>query len=112
MLRLRMIDFIGSIVNPKYRIMKGIQIGNRSIFFIGAYPIPPRDTKTEIEIHGYIDKNAQSMKISFNNQPLTYWKSGIYRRIYTFKQLLRWRRLLPHTGSVVLEKRFHKWDRI
>jgi len=110
-----MIDKIKKLINyylsPKYRIMKGIQIDNRAIMFIGAYPIEPRDTVEEIRIHGYVDDSFQKLKISFKNQTATYYKSNQYKTIWTFRELLKWRRLLPRDDSRVLEKTLTGWKR-
>lgn len=101
------------LINPKYRIMKGMHIENRAIMFLGAYPIKPRDTKDELRIHGYIDESYQKLKISFKNQKYTYYKSNKYKTIWTFRELLKWRRLLPKDDSVCLEKTLlHGWSKI
>lgn len=91
-------------INPKYRIMNGIRIENRAIMFLGADPIEPLDTKTEMKIHGYVDENYQKSKISFKNQKYTYYKSNKYCTIWTFKQLIKWRRLLPKDDSRCLKQ--------
>ena len=98
--------------NPKYRIMKGIQIQNRAIMFLGANPRPPKDKARLIETHGYVDDSIQSLKISFKNQNDTYWKSNMYCRIWTFKGLIKWARILPKNGNAVLELKYGKWNKI
>ena len=97
--------------NPKYRLMKGIKIGNRSIMFIGANPIEPRDTTKELKIHGYIDEKHQNRKISFKNQTETYWKSNKVKAIWNFKELMYFRRIIG-TGYKCLEYRKGKWRSI
>ena len=83
--------------------MKGLQIENRAIMFLGARPITPRDTRDEIETHGYVDEGYQKRKVSFKNQKATYWKSNMYCRIWTFKGLIKWARKLPGGESRCLE---------
>ena len=95
--------------NPKYRIMQGIKIDNRAVMFLGANPIKPLDTSEQLKTFGYIDKEIQEMKISFKNQKFTYWKSKMYCRIWTFKQLIKWARLVGGKGSKVLEYKNNKW---
>jgi len=92
--------------------MKGIQIENRAIMFLGARPIPPKDRKREIETHGYVDEGYQKLKISFENQKYTYWRSSRYKIIWTFKDLIRWRRMLPKDDSRCLEKVKGQWQKI
>jgi len=98
--------------NPKYMIMKGIQINNRAIMFLGATPISPRDREEEMKTHGYIDESYQKLKISFKNQKYTYYKSNVHKVIWTFKELIRWRRMLPKNDSRCLEYRNLKWQNI
>ena len=98
--------------NPRYVIMQGIQIDNRAIMFLGARPCEPKDRRRELDIHGYVDESAQRLKISFENQELTYWKSNRYKIIWTFKELMYWRRMLPNNNSKCLEKTNGKWHTI
>jgi len=101
------------VYNPRYVIMQGVRIDNRAIMLLGARPCEPKDTKDEMRIHGYIDKEAQRLKISFENQDYTYWKSNRYKIIWTFKELIFWRKMLPSGNSKCLEKTpFGKWHTI
>ena len=103
------------LINPKYVVMKGIQIDNRAIMFIGARPTAPYDKKREIEIHGYVSEDTQKLKISFENQKYqTYWKSNKYKTIYTFRELMFWVRLVGANGykTVQYNKLKFKWEKI
>ena len=80
--------------------MKGIQIDNRAIMFLGI------DTELGKE------KYYGSSILKFSNMTSKYYPSNIHKRIYTFKQLLKWRRLLNRTNSECLEYRNFKWQKI
>jgi len=100
-------------MNPKYRIMKGVCIYYRCILFIGVTPIVPKDIKREYKIHGYCDEDFYKRHyISFKNQDYTYSKSNKLCTIWTFKQLIKWRRLLPKNGYKCLEKKLSEWIEI
>lgn len=91
--------------NPKYRIMKGIQIENRCIMYLGAHPIKPRDGQSKSTIY-----------ISFKNKKGIYLRSNTYKKIHTFKQLIRWVRLLSDGNrcfnSKCLEYKNFEWNQI
>lgn len=63
--------------------MKGLGIDGRFIAFIGAHP--------EIKINEYGNK-----EVSFSNRRCNYYYGNVYKKIYTFKDLIFWRRLLGH----------------
>ena len=62
---------------PKYVIMKGVQIENRAIMFLGI------DTELVYDDYGYPE-------LKFSNMKANYYRNNIYKRIYTFKELLTW----------------------
>jgi len=114
-----MIDKIKNIYeyykNPKYRIMKGVCINNRCVLFMGAYPIKPKDIAKSYKIHGYCDEDFYNKHyISFENQNYTYSKSNRLCTIWTFRQLIKWRRILPRHGFETLEhnRLTNKWNNI
>ena len=77
-------------VRPKYLVMRGVRVGNRMILFIGSHPEYSRDE--------YGNK-----VVRFSNRSGEYYQSNIYRKIRTFKQLIKWYRLIG-SGSRVIEK--------
>jgi hypothetical protein len=82
----------------KYLVMIGLRYENRAIFFIGSHP------KYGIDSFG--------MKVvRFKNREKEYYADRIYRRIWTFKGLIKWCRL---TGKDIrcLERKWFKWRRI
>jgi len=83
---------------PKYVVMKGVQIENRAIMYIGAHPEFKKDD------HG-------NSVVNFKNCKHEYYASNIYLRIWTFKSLLKWRRLTGR-GTRVLSKNCFKWQRV
>lgn len=89
--------FINYYKKPKYIIMKGIQIQNRAILFIGV----DADFSREHEV-------------KFSNHKQPYWRSNILKRIWTFKELLEWRRKLPENSSRCLAQNIitRKWENI
>ena len=99
--------------NPKYRVMKGLCINSRCVLFIGAYPtFPYKGKREEIKTQGYYDEDFLKSLVEFKNQKYTYYKSNKVITIWTFRQLLKWRRLLPREGHRILEKRNNKWYKI
>jgi len=93
-------SFIKKLLYPKYVIMKGIQIDNRAIMFLG---INTKLTKEKLYNHNVLE---------FSNHSSQYYTSNIYKRIYTFKQLLKWYRLLGKKDSKCLEYKSFKWQHI
>lgn len=100
--------------NPKYRVMKGGCINNRCVLFLGAYPsFPYKHRAKELKIHGYCDEDYYIKSlIEFKNQKYTYLKRNKLYIIWTFKDLIKWRRLLPKNNHIVLEKRNNKWYKV
>ena len=99
--------------NPKYMVMKGVCIDDRCVLFIGAYPTCPHKYKDkEIKIQGYCDEAYLKFLVEFKNQEFTYYKSNKLCTIWTFKELIKWRRLLPKEGYTVLEKKDKEWQHI
>jgi len=84
---------------PKYLIMKGIQIDNRTIMFIGAHP------KYAVDDYG-------NKILTFSNTDTTaYYASNIHARIYTLKGLRKWRKLIGRRNQRCLSKVFFSWVR-
>lgn len=82
---------------PKYVVMKGLQIENRAIMFIGAHP------KWASDDYG----NAV---VRFKNCKYEYCRGKVYRRIWTMRGLRKWRKLVgPDTKC--LTKEFFGWRR-
>jgi hypothetical protein len=79
-------------------VMKGLQMGNRAIMYIGAHPEFKKD-------------DYGNSVVSFKNCKNEYYSSNIYRRIWTFKQLLRWRRLVG-VDTKCLARSYFKWRRV
>lgn len=100
--------------NPRYVVIQGVTNGNRAVMSLGARPLEvPNIYYEEIRIHGYCDKTVLENCISYQNQPnMSWYKSRIYTRVWSFKELMRWRRLLPSKGFRTLEKIGGKWYRI
>ena len=102
--------------NPKYRIMKGVRIDNRALLFLAACPITPRNLQEEYKIHGYCDEDFHRKHyISFKNQKFTYSKSNMLCVIWTFRNLLKWARLLKTNAGdyqKVLEYKNKDWVNI
>lgn len=100
--------------NPKYVVIQGITNNNRAVMSLGARPLEiPNIYYEEIRIQGYCDKSIQEDHISYQNQPgLSWHKSRIYVKIWSFKELMRWRRLLPSKGFRTLENIRGKWYKI
>jgi len=94
--------------------MKVLCYNNECILFIGAYPTYPNRYKNEqLKLYGYCDEDSLKHLIEFENQDLTYLKSNKVCTIWTFRQLLKWRRLLPKDDNWrVLEKTFNGWKRV
>ena len=99
--------------NPKYRIIMGIANENRSILSFCAYPIKPYWYNEHFTTYGYYKEDVLENCISFKNQPkLTWYKTQPTIVIWTFKDLLKWRRLLPKTGFKCLQKVDGVWNKI
>lgn len=90
--------FIRSRKNPKYLVMKGIQVEDRFIAFLGANPV-------------YGESEFGVKTVTFSNQKYEYWASNTYKRIYTMRELYFWRRLLG-SGTKVITKRKKKHVRV
>ena len=74
-----------------------------------AYPYTQEEMiKRETEKYGYYYKN----EVGFENQDDLFWsKNSLYKRIWSFKQLLRWRRLIPKKYEC-LEYKCFRWHKI
>lgn len=98
--------------NPRYIIIKGVGNGNRRIFILGARPLTiSHQYYKMVEIHGY--DTDDHLRMSFQNQDdMTWFKSNKYKTIWTFKELIFWRRLLPNNGFKCLEYKKGKWCKI
>ena len=100
--------------NPKYVIIKGVSNGNRAIMVLGARPLKKsHQVDKDIRTHGYATDIVLNHTISYENQKdLSWYKSNIYLTIWSFKELLYWRRLLPNNGYKCLEYKNGKWNKI
>ena len=77
-------DIIDYWLHPKYVVMRGVKIDNRMIMFIGAHPVFSKDE--------YGNK-----VVSFSNVNSAYYAKAIHKRIWTFGELRKWRRLIGKT---------------
>lgn len=84
--------------NPRYVVMKGLSIENRALMFVGANPTFKKD-------------EYGSSVVTFTNHDLEYYPSNIYKRIWTFKELMRWRRLLGK-GPRCVQCNYGQWSRV
>ena len=73
---------------PKCVVMKGIQINNVALMFIGYNPQYSTD-----------DFGVKTVK--FSNHKSEFYVSNIYRRIWTLKSLCKWRRLIGKDLSCI-----------
>lgn len=96
------IAYIRYYKNPKYVVMKGCRVDNRQVMFIGSHPT--------------VIVNDYGVKIiKFKNVKGDYYFNNIYKRVWTFKELLQWRRKIGSqkvVGWGVLELREGKWEKI
>ena len=79
-----MFDIIDYWLHPKYVVMRGIKIEKRMIMFIGAHPVCA-ETLSGDKI------------LRFSNNDATFYKDNIYKRIWTYRDLIKWRRLIGKT---------------
>ena len=93
-----LIDLIDYWLHPKYVVMRGIKIENRMIMYIGANPVYSKDD------HG-------NKTVSFSNCDFNYYATNIYKRIWTLKELIKWRRLIGKT-SRCLRKNTFSFERV
>jgi hypothetical protein len=98
LLEIVMFGLIRYYFRPRYVVMKGLQIDNRAFMFIGA-----RATFLKDEYGNSI--------MSFSNNEHQYYTDRIYKRIWTFKQLMKWRRLLGKEMKVVEHRNF-RWQEL
>lgn len=80
---------------PRYVVMKGLQIDNRRVMFIGA-------------VQAFSKDDYGNSVMNFKNSPHRYYADKIYKRIWTFRQLMKWRRLLGSKTTVVKYELF-RW---
>ena len=92
-----MFQFLDYYRKPKYVVMKGISVGNRSIMYIGANPT------FRVDDYG-------NRVVTFSNCKHEYYASNIYRRVWTKKALIKWRRLIGD-DTRCLVKTGLKWQR-
>tara|TARA_R110002012_G_scaffold275534_1_gene462172 strand:- start:1 stop:291 length:291 start_codon:yes stop_codon:yes gene_type:complete len=78
--------------------MRGVRIGNRAIMFIGTQP-------------RFIKDAYGNIGVGFKNQDNEFYASNIYKRIWTFKQLIKWRRLIGKNNYAILDKKGSEWVR-
>jgi len=97
-------DFIEYFFRPKYVIMRGAHIDNRALLFIGSSAIYIREDNI-----GYVE--FRNMNNIFN-KPYRYYSSNIYKKIYSRKELKKWRKLLGDRHEAVLEYRCMDWRRL
>jgi len=74
-------DLIDYWFHPKYVIMRGVQMDDRAIMFIGANPV-------------ITTSDCGNKMVAFSNHDNQYYMSAMYKRIWTFKELLKVRRLV------------------
>jgi len=84
---------------PKYVIMKGVQIENRALMFLGINPVFSHDKS-----FGWI--------VTFSNIDQSYYADNIYKIIWSRKSLRKWQKLLGRYGSAVLAREFFIWSKI
>ena len=100
--------------NPRYVIIKGVTNDNRAIMSLCARPVyPPHIYQESITIYGYCCDSVLDSYVSYKNQKKLSWhKDKVYKKIWTFKELRKWRKMLPPTGFRCLEKINIKWKNI
>jgi len=91
-------DLIDYYIHPKYVVMRGIEIDNRAIMFLGANPVFTKDE--------YGNKVMR-----FSNCKYEYYKDRIHTRIWSFKGLINWRRMVG-SDTKFLQKVSGKWIRL
>jgi len=77
-------DFIDYWLHPKYVVMRGVKIENRMIMFIGANPV-------------FFETLSGDKILRFSNNRSAFYKGNIYKRIWTYRELIKWRRLIGKT---------------
>ncbi len=93
-----MFELLRYYFRPRYVVMKGIQVENRAIMYIGANPKFKKD-------------DFGNTVVSFSNCTSEYFASNIYCGIWTFKSLLKWRRLIGG-NTKCLARHYFKWHRV
>lgn len=88
-----MFNFLKYYLKPRYVIMKGISIEDRAIMFIGAHP-------------KFEKNNIGQRLVTFKNRRNKYYASNIYKRIWTLKSLIKWRRLIGKNNKCIVRKNF------
>jgi hypothetical protein len=77
---------------PKYVVMHGVRIENRTIMFIGAHP------------------QCKDGIVTFSNRGDAYYASNTHKVIWTHRELHKWRRLIGK-DTRCLKREFFKWSR-
>jgi len=77
-------DLIDYWLHPKYVVMRGIKIENRMIMFIGSNPV-------------FSETLSGDKILRFSNNSAAFYKDNIYKRIWTYRELIKWRRLIGKT---------------
>ncbi len=77
-------DIIDYLLHPKYVVMRGIKIENRMIMFIGSHPV-------------FSETLSGDKILRFSNNNAVFYKKNIYKRIWTYRELIKWRRLIGKT---------------
>ena len=84
---------------PKYVVMRGVQIENRALMFLGVNPAFSHDPN-----FGWV--------VTFSNKGRSYYADSIYKIIWSRKSLMKWRKLLGKRGSAVLARELFVWNKI
>lgn len=102
-----MIKFLKYLHRPGYVIMKGACVDDRCLLFLGANAIYSKDDYNNTLV------SFSNRKQIYGDDRYFYYSNKIYIRIWTFRQLIKWRRLLGKSGERVLRKNaLNKWERV
>ena len=94
------VDFFTYLNKPKCVIMKGIRIDNRCVFFIGY------------DADYYLNEYSNKV-VKFKNMPGEYYARNIEYRVWTIRNLIKWRRIIGNsTRHAVLEKTKYGWKNL
>ena len=92
---------------PRYVIMKGICVEDRCLLYLGVNAEYSKDDYNNTLV------SFSNRKQIYGGERYFYYSNRLYKRIWTFKQLIRWRRLLGKSGEAVLRKtKLNGWEKL